>query len=137
MRESLSISLAPSDGERSRKEKEKAMRVDYLYERKQCTVCWDLRAARVICLHLPAGQTRLDQFTILHEYAHIALGVPSVSSMFSDGHTKGEIAASQLALQWIRPELQESAIRYYLSLIAATRYYRAKYRCKVEASLRA
>ena len=116
--------------ERSRK-----VKITYYMTPRQSHVIYD-RLLNQYTLHLPHSTSDRALFAILHEYAHIALGHFSQEAVLEGfGSDKFEIAASRLALRWIRPELQSKAIRFYLMCIAPSQYVWHSYRKEVESQL--
>ena len=95
----------------------------------------DIKAHRYVIsrIVLPAPTCDTAMFVALHEYAHVALG-PGESPM---PQGDDEIAASRLALHWIKPVLYSKALRFYLSCIAPSEGVRKKYRDEVRAKLEA
>lgn len=112
-------------------------KVTYYMTPRQAYVQYD-RLLDKYDLKLPYGKSHTALFAMLHEYAHISLRHFSEQEQHRCGYaadSERELAASQLALKWIKPTLWAKAYCFYLSCLAKSGIYRASYRQEIARKL--
>jgi len=113
----------------------KGFKIIYDGQPRDACLCHDFRNDTTEVV-LPLSTSDKALFATLHEYAHIALGHHNTISMFyGTAYTEHEVETDRLCLRWIRPELRDKAIRFYLSMVAPSKVFTRSWRETVKRQL--